>query len=190
MKPAEELFRCTYSMCDVFYWRDMVDFAETYASQSIIGKNTNKDSLSVNEPKELSSILTNKLDKPTVNWDEIRRIMSNYWDMDHPEANDFVNELTESLNAQLAAGEEEIAKAIEAYNSPLSIRSREEYVKWRDGLAKIITSLHPQPDAQQRFDKGMDYMINITDNHISWLPKVHEWINAMQIAAGLKEGEK
>ena len=151
MKPAEELFRCTYSMCDVFYWRDMVDFAETYASQSIIGKNTNKDSLSVNEPKELSSILTNKLDKPTVNWDEIRRIMSNYWDMDHPEANDFVNELTESLNAQLAAGEEEIAKAIEAYNSPLSIRSREEYVKWRDGLAKIITSLHPQPDAQQRY---------------------------------------
>ena len=37
--------------------------------------------------------------------------------------------------------EDDVRKIIEDYNSPLSIRSREEYITWRNGLAKAIFDL-------------------------------------------------
>ena len=49
---------------------------------------------------ELVAILSEYTSQPAVSEEEIRRIMSNYWNMNHPEANDFVTELMESLNVQ------------------------------------------------------------------------------------------
>ena len=48
--------------------------------------------------------------------------------------------------------------------------------------------LKSKEEANERYDIAINYMIGITDNHISWVGKPSEWMKALRIASG-KESE-
>ncbi len=122
--------------------------------------------------------------------DEVRRIMSNYWDMKHPEANDFVNELMQSLGSerstQPAAVSEHGCKNYEADDSTAMNCKWCGDPKWVHDSSGI--SLNQKGEgAPERYDKARVYYnteMGLTGLNAS-KPELTVINKALHIAAGL-----